>query len=116
MNTWTTKEERLALYPADWKAISRRIRVERAQLRCECTGECGLHHERRCIERHLDPAFFAKGRIILTTAHLDHDPMNCADENLKAMCQRCHLRYDRGLHNETKDRRRDAVAGQQRIC
>lgn len=32
--------------------------------------------------------------IILTVAHLDHDPANCSDENLKALCQRCHNRYD----------------------
>jgi 5-methylcytosine-specific restriction endonuclease McrA len=33
-------------------------------------------------------------RIILTVAHLDHQPENCAPENLKAWCQRCHNRYD----------------------
>ncbi len=32
--------------------------------------------------------------VVLTVAHLDHQPWNCADENLKAMCQRCHNRYD----------------------
>jgi 5-methylcytosine-specific restriction endonuclease McrA len=33
-------------------------------------------------------------RIVLTVAHLDHQPENCAPENLKALCQRCHNRYD----------------------
>ena len=33
-------------------------------------------------------------RIILTVAHLDHVPENCADDNLKALCQRCHNLYD----------------------
>lgn len=33
-------------------------------------------------------------RIVLTVAHLDHQPENCARENLKALCQRCHNRYD----------------------
>lgn len=32
--------------------------------------------------------------IVLTVAHLDHDPSNCAEDNLKALCQRCHNRYD----------------------
>ena len=32
--------------------------------------------------------------IVLTVAHLDHTPENCADENLAALCQRCHNRYD----------------------
>lgn len=35
-------------------------------------------------------------KVILTVAHLDHDEENWEvnDERLKAMCQRCHLRYD----------------------
>ena len=45
-----------------------------------------------------EPAQFARGRIMLTVAHLDHTPQNCDEGNLKAMCQRCHLRYDRDHH------------------
>jgi hypothetical protein len=45
----------------------------------------------------------------LTTAHLDHDPANCVRENLRAWCQRCHLRYDPPLYirhaAETRRRR-----------
>lgn len=36
--------------------------------------------------------------IVLTTAHLDHDPTNCAPENLAPMCQRHHLRHDQKHH------------------
>ena len=32
--------------------------------------------------------------VVLTVAHLDHTPENCAEENLVAMCQRCHNAYD----------------------
>ena len=32
--------------------------------------------------------------VVLQTAHLDHDPTNCADENLAALCQFCHAEYD----------------------
>jgi predicted ATP-dependent serine protease len=32
--------------------------------------------------------------IILTIAHLDHTPENCARENLRALCQKCHNGYD----------------------
>ncbi|MCA8919089.1 MAG: hypothetical protein KDB32_08415 [Planctomycetes bacterium] len=32
--------------------------------------------------------------VILQTAHLDHDPTNCADDNLAALCQFCHAEYD----------------------
>lgn len=39
--------------------------------------------------------------IVLTIAHLDHTPENCADNNLQALCQRCHLRLDAGHHAET---------------
>lgn len=89
-------------YPADWKEISRRIRMVRAEGRCECEGECG-YHEKRCELEHgtivagvrLDefgiPNYY---EVCLTVAHLDHDPTNCSESNLKAMCQSCHLRYD----------------------
>lgn len=30
----------------------------------------------------------SKRRILLTIAHLDHDPRNCSDDNLAALCQR----------------------------
>lgn len=33
-------------------------------------------------------------KIVLTVAHLDHTPENCADDNLLHLCQRCHNRYD----------------------
>ncbi len=86
-----------ARYPPDWKAISARIKA-RAAGQCECAGECGLHRThpgpRRCSERQSEPAQWAKGRVVLTVAHLNHQPEDCRDENLKAMCQRCHLRYD----------------------
>lgn len=39
-------------------------------------------------------------RVVLTVAHLDHTPENCADDNLIAMCQRCHLLYDKDEHAE----------------
>lgn len=32
--------------------------------------------------------------VILTIAHLDHTPENCADDNLRAWCQKCHNAYD----------------------
>lgn len=90
-----------ARYPADWKAISQRIRA-RAEGQCECEGECGLHRThpgpRRCTERHGEQAKWANGQVILTVAHLNHKPEDCRDENLKAMCQRCHLRYDSPHH------------------
>lgn len=39
-------------------------------------------------------------RIVLTTAHMNHEPMDCREENLKALCQKCHLSYDADLHRK----------------
>lgn len=96
------RKEQRDKYPANWKAISNRIRFERSGGYCECQGECGLHEGRRCTEKHGRAARYANGKVVLTVAHLNHEPSDCRDENLKAMCQRCHLRYDRDLHAETR--------------
>lgn len=94
-------------YPVNWPQISIAIR-ERAGGRCECTGQCGLHHEHRCVELNGRPAQFARGRIMLTVAHLNHDPADCRDENLIAACQRCHLRIDGEQHQSNARRTRRA--------
>lgn len=39
-------------------------------------------------------------KIVLTIAHLDHDTENSDYSNLKALCQRCHNRYDRANRNK----------------
>ncbi|MDU6555123.1 MAG: hypothetical protein E6507_09740 [Prevotella bivia] len=41
-------------------------------------------------------------RIVLTIAHLDHTPEHCSPENLRALCQRCHNRYDAEHRKETR--------------
>ena len=87
-------------YPADWPAISLAMR-ERANWRCECKGECGRGHRERCEMRQGD-AGPTGWPVVLTVAHLDHTPENCDPANLKAMCQGCHLHYDRGHHAETR--------------
>lgn len=105
-------------YPPDWTAISAKIRG-RAGDRCECEGECGLHRThpgpRRCTERNGRPAWWAKGIVVLTVSHLNHDPSDCRHENLKAFCNRCHLRYDIEHHKQSRviNRRRAAEAAGQ---
>lgn len=48
--------------------------------------------------------------VVLTVAHLDHVPENCADDNLKAMCQRCHNRYDAPMRRAgIRQRKREAL-------
>ena len=41
-------------------------------------------------------------QIVLTVAHLDHTPENCDPSNLKSLCQRCHLKYDKAHHAQTR--------------
>lgn len=73
-------------YPREWPAISRRIR-ERDGQRCRfCGAENG------------QPNPATGSRVVLTVAHLDHTPENCADDNLVALCQKCHLTYDARFH------------------
>lgn len=124
-----------SLYPPNWRDISHYIRFVRAGGKCE---ECGVAHGAyivRSVEdpsryllvdemtdiHHLPdgspiklselPSEFCDGKyvhIVLTTAHLDHDPMNNDESNLKSLCQRCHLRYDAKHHakNAVRTRRR----------
>lgn len=49
--------------------------------------------------------------IVLTTAHLDHDPTNCDPTNLKVWCQRHHHRYDCEHHQQTAYTTRMAKRG-----
>lgn len=106
-------------YPKDWKLISHHIRHIRADGRCECWGECGRGtHEGRCPNLNGLPAYGTGSRVVLTVAHLDHAPENCDPDNLRAMCQGCHLHYDRDHHAATRQKtKRDAIeaAGQLRI-
>jgi hypothetical protein len=104
------RPENRARYPRDWREISRRIRFERAAGQCECLGECGRGtHDGRCPNRHGQPAYGTGSMVILTTAHLDHTPENCDPANLRAMCNGCHLHYDRDHHRETAARTRRAA-------
>jgi hypothetical protein len=60
----------------------------------------------------LDYTMIRHRRFHLGTAHLDHNPQNSAQRNLRALCQRCHLRHDRLEHRRRRLanlRRRRAV-------
>lgn len=50
-------------------------------------------------------------RVILTIAHLDHQPENCDPENLRAMCQRHHLAHDNDHHRANAQATRRAKSG-----
>jgi len=93
------KRENRARYPKDWKAIRARIQA-RAGDRCE---SCAV----------VNGSFRTTGtktvRIVCTTAHLDHQPENCDDSNLRFLCQRCHLRYDHQHHLANRRRKEQAA-------
>ena len=98
------KPENRARYPKDWKRIADAIR-ERAAQQCEgspayptCRAANGQAHP------------VTGSRVVLTVAHMDHTPEHCEPQNLKAMCQRCHLTYDAEHHARTAYATRKAVA------
>ncbi|WP_262062638.1 hypothetical protein [Streptomyces sp. STR69] len=102
------RPEMRSRYPRDWPQISRRIRFERADSRCECDGRCGRRHRGRCTAVHGEPHPTTGSLVVLTVAHLDDIPEHCDDDNLAAMCQACHLAYDADLHATTAARTRAA--------
>lgn len=106
-------------YPADWEAISKRIRFERAGGRCEACG--AVHGQRHPVT----------GTIVILHAHhigVDKpdgtpgsptDKSDCRDENLQALCQRCHLEADQlqrvasaSVTRKLNKHRRIVLAGQ----
>lgn len=123
-------------YPDDWEAISLRIR-QRGNWCCEwCGVRNGAYGFRGDDgEFHEVPVEWAETlandgvkmiKIVLTVAHLGapkpdgspgdvHDKMDCRDDNLAALCQRCHLNYDRYEHliNAAKTRRAKKIAAGQ---
>ena len=120
-----------AKYPREWPAISKRIR-ERDGWACKFCGvkanaigardkdgrwwdEDAIHNLNHDYGEWIFPdGFPAMVRIVLTVAHLENaDPMDCRDENLASLCQRCHLRLDGKLHAaraaETRRQKRLAI-------
>jgi hypothetical protein len=105
------RPENRARYPDDWHEISRGLRLGRADNRCECRGECGrgTHGTDRCPNRQGEPAEGTGSRVVLTVAHLDHTPEHSDPDNLRVMCQGCHLHHDRDHHAATRAATRRAA-------
>lgn len=115
------KPENKARYPADWKMIRAAI-LERAGDKCEqctapngmliCRGSNGTYMLEDGEVRDEDTGEylgFAKGseypgqkfvKVVLTIAHMNHTPEDVRPENLKALCQLHHLRYDAEHHQK----------------
>lgn len=134
------KPENRALYPKDWPAISRAAK-ERAGWKCQHPGCVATQYSIGIWWRHEgvwkwaeqyppEPTWKAARQvaaeafwevqhvggepcivIVLTVAHLNHDPTECRPENLAAMCQRHHLAYDHDHHRKNAQATRRAKAG-----
>ena len=105
---------RRELYTRNWEKVSLEIR-ERSGGRCECTGECGLHRGRRCVELNGQPAVWARGKIVLTVHHKNFNKRDNRRKNLIAACQRCHLRADAPMKSERVKAAQDRASGQTRL-
>lgn len=107
-------------YPSNWKSEIRPRILERDGFRCKrCLVENGSDLSKRCCK---EPIYNERGkchscgkrrpRVVLTIAHLDHDTTNNADDNLAALCQRCHLSHDAKFHASNARATRDRKSGQ----
>lgn len=69
---------------------------------CDFQGDRWTYKAARAfIDRYWGPEEDRPIVIVLTVAHLNHQPEDCRPENLAAMCQRHHLAYDAHHHKQT---------------
>lgn len=120
------------LYPIDWRELSALVRFSRARGCCEQCGRPhgqvvahlgdgrwwdaarGCWRDARGRRTRVAPnpqlrlealagnAAPTTTKVVLATAHLDHDPGNNHPRNLAALCQRCHLAHDRAEHRRRR--------------
>lgn len=120
------RREHRFFYPIDWRELSATIRFRRAGGYCEV---CQRPHGQTVFHlgdgRWWDAAAAAwrsgqgrqirlvpgaddvlgavrTTRVVLATAHRDHNPSNNANANLAAFCQRCHMMHDRPEHRRRR--------------
>lgn len=125
-------------YPKNWKTAIRPAILERAKNKCEQCNvpnyaiiDRGDYNGTEAYQDMDGNIFNAKTgeiigedyigaltkpkliRVILTIAHLDHDITNNDYSNLKALCQKCHLNYDKENHKknsrETRNKKRGLI-------
>ena len=80
-------------YPDNWLSEIRPAILERAGHCCE-----GSPAYPDCRAVNYQPHPITGSKVILTIAHMDQDKENNDWTNLRALCQRCHLRHDIGQH------------------
>jgi hypothetical protein len=98
-------------YPPDWASISRQIRdqandccefcgvpngaVGARDMRAEWHDEGDINGMNSTVGLELFDSYPTMIRIVLTVAHLCHDTTCIDPTHMRALCQRCHLNYDR---------------------
>lgn len=98
------KPENKHRYPLNWAEIRAQVRQEAGD-RCEGSPD---HPDCRAAQGQPHPE--TGSRVVLTVAHLDHQPEHCERANLRLWCQRCHLHYDIKHHQQTAYATRKARA------
>lgn len=124
-------------YGKEWRTVTRPRILARAADKCEDCGkpnrrvvEQSAQPGPALIWRRLNKRTFGQGsgwrdnhgkklkgpvwpnnkklvRVVLTVAHVNHVSGDDRDENLKALCQWCHLNHDREHHRATRQARKD---------
>src|SRR5689334_12755423 len=124
-------------YGKTWREVTRAWIIARARNRCE---QCGKPNHVDVLVRQMGkrlwwrrptaklwrnqngrrshpPDMFYTGQrlvhVVLTVAHLNHTPGDDREDNLRALCQWCHLHHDLTIHVRhaaaTRARRKDAA-------
>lgn len=126
---------KMSNYPSNWKTEIRPAILERAQHKCEW---CNIPNHALVLRNPDDDEFVYRPKgidchywqdgtptrldnlppkfdnskykyIVLTIAHIhDPNPMNCDPDNLRALCQQCHNRYDMPMRQQNAKRTRQA--------
>ena len=129
------RREHRFFYPIDWPQLSAVIRFRRAKGRCE---GCGRPHGQLvwhlgdgrwwdtqagswrdgvgqivCLSVDADDVLKAvrTTRVVLATAHRNHDTSDNANANLAAFCRRCHINHDRPEHRRRRTLHRRKALG-----
>ena len=88
------------LHSKEWQALRHTI-GKRSLWVCE-----GSPRYPDCRAQHGEKHPITGAQVVLTVAHLDHNPENNDFNNLRHWCQRCHNTYDAAHRCETQRQRR----------
>jgi len=91
-------------YPDNWNWLSRQIRNRNNQ-KCEL-----------CDATNGKPHWKTESIVVLTVHHIDGNRTNNSEQNLIALCQRCHLRLDLEKHIRNRQKTAATKKGGHMLC